>query len=108
MMVNPGAAASGPRRARLAGLASLAFHGGAVVLLATLAGTHIVRAPAKKVLIPVDVLQPAALPAPPPPPAPPPMYAAPAPQPGGATASALVHARREPVHRAQPVAPASM
>jgi hypothetical protein len=108
MMVHSGAAASGPRRAKLAGLASLAFHGGAVVLLAMLAGTHIIRSPSKKVLVPVDVVQPAALPAPPPPPAPPPMYAAPAPQPGGAPASAVAQARREPVHHAQLVAPASM
>jgi hypothetical protein len=108
-MVHSGAAASGPRRPRLAGLLSLVFHGGAVALLAALAGTHIVRSPpSKKVLVPVDVLRPAALPAPAPPPAPPPMHAAPAPQPGGATASAVAHARHEPVHRAQPVAPASL
>ena len=86
---------------------SLAFHGVAVALLAALAGTHIIHSPSKKVLVPVDVLQPAALPAPPPP-APPPMHAAPAPQPGGSTASAVAHARHEPVHRAEPVAPASM
>jgi hypothetical protein len=64
-MAHPGAAASGHRRPTLAGLLSVAFHGGAIALVAALAGRHVAHAPPAPPpkTVPVAVTQPAILPA---------------------------------------------
>jgi hypothetical protein len=134
-MVHSGIAASGRRRSMLAGGASLALHGGLLLVVVALTGTgtarYVVQPQQQAASTPVEIgtwapqpasPQPAsphpaapapaapapAAPAPaaPAPAAPAPAHAQPAARPTSASAGA--HARREPVQRSQPSAPAAV
>jgi TonB family protein len=103
-MVHLGVTGPDHRRPRLPAVASLALHGAAFLLLLALGGKHIVPAPRRTVLTPIEIVD-AARPSRSPAPSPPPARTSPAGRPAGSRVAAGVQGRREPVQRAQPTAP---